>query len=121
MNNIFSIKDFKSNTGSKSRLLGIDHGNKNIGIGKECFYMHYSMQIDWNGDVLFCIQDIYGKTRTFGNVNDKSLWDIWETKQMDKYRKLLGSGDRSQTPCNKCDASGIIHGYNHYQEWNQHG
>ena len=30
--NIFSIKDFKSNTGSKSRLLGIDHGNKNIGI-----------------------------------------------------------------------------------------
>ena len=31
-NNIFSIKDFKSNTGTNSRLLGIDHGNKNIGI-----------------------------------------------------------------------------------------
>ena len=30
--NIFSIKDFKSNIGSNSRLLGIDHGNKNIGI-----------------------------------------------------------------------------------------
>ena len=30
--NIFNIKDFKSNTGSNSRLLGIDHGNKNIGI-----------------------------------------------------------------------------------------
>ena len=30
--NIFSIKDFKSNTGSNSRLLGIDPGNKNIGI-----------------------------------------------------------------------------------------
>jgi len=31
-NNIFSIKDFKSKTGLNSRLLGIDHGNKNIGI-----------------------------------------------------------------------------------------
>jgi len=30
--NIFNIKDFKSNIGSYSRLLGIDHGNKNIGI-----------------------------------------------------------------------------------------
>ena len=30
--NILNIKDFKSNTGSNSRLLGIDHGNKNIGI-----------------------------------------------------------------------------------------
>jgi len=30
--NIFSIKDFKYNTGSNSRLLGIDHGSKNIGI-----------------------------------------------------------------------------------------
>ena len=30
--NIFNIEDFKSNTGSNSRLLGIDHGNKNIGI-----------------------------------------------------------------------------------------
>jgi putative Holliday junction resolvase len=30
--NIFSIKDFKTNIGSNSRLLGIDHGNKNIGI-----------------------------------------------------------------------------------------
>ena len=30
--NIFSIKDFKSKIGSNSRLLGVDHGNKNIGI-----------------------------------------------------------------------------------------
>ena len=31
-NNIFNIKDFSSNTGTNSRLLGIDHGNKDIGI-----------------------------------------------------------------------------------------
>ena len=30
--NIFSIKDFKYNTGTNSRLLGVDHGKKNIGI-----------------------------------------------------------------------------------------
>jgi radical SAM protein with 4Fe4S-binding SPASM domain len=99
---------------------GIFGWNKNMGVGKQCFYMHYSLQIDWNGDILFCIQDIYGKTRTFGNVKDRSLLDIWNTKQMDKYRELLGKGDRTKSPCNKCDASGIIHGYNHYLEWDKY-
>ena len=94
--------------------------NKKVKVGKQCFYMHYSLQIDWNGDILFCIQDIYGKTRTFGNVKDRSLLDIWNTKQMDKYRELLGKGDRTKSPCNKCDASGIIHGYNHYLEWDKY-
>ena len=95
--------------------------NKNIGIGKQCFYMHYSMQIDWNGDVLSCCHDTYEKTRTFGNVNDETLLDIWNSNMWSKSRKLLGDGKRIELPCNKCDASGIIHGYNHYQEWNQHG
>ena len=40
---------------------------------------------------------------------------------MDEYRKLLGKGDRIKSPCNKCDASGIIHGYNHYLKWNKYG
>jgi len=31
-NNILSNKIFKTNLGSKSRILGIDHGRKNIGI-----------------------------------------------------------------------------------------
>ena len=30
--NILSIDEFKTNIGSKSRLIGIDHGKKNIGI-----------------------------------------------------------------------------------------
>jgi len=93
--------------------------NKNIGIGKQCFYMHYSMQIDWNGDVLSCCHDTYEKTRTFGNVNDETLLDIWNSNMWNKSRKLLGDGKRIELPCNKCDASGIIHGYNHYLEWSK--
>jgi radical SAM protein with 4Fe4S-binding SPASM domain len=93
--------------------------NKNIGIGKQCFYMHYSMQIDWNGDVLSCCHDTYEKTRTFGNVNDETLLDIWNSNMWSKSRKLLGDGKRIELPCNKCDASGIIHGYNHYLEWSK--
>jgi radical SAM protein with 4Fe4S-binding SPASM domain len=91
--------------------------NKRMGMNKQCFYMHYSLQIDWNGDVLFCIQDIYGKTRTFGNVSTDSLLDIWTSNKINNYRKLLGEGKRTKSPCNKCDASGIIHGYNHFLEW----
>jgi|TARA_R110000822_G_scaffold248259_3_gene375977 radical SAM protein with 4Fe4S-binding SPASM domain len=82
-----------------------------------CFYMHYSLQIDWNGDVLFCIQDVYGKTRRFGNVKDDLLIDVWKSRQMDKFRKLLGNGNRTESPCDNCDAIGVVHGHSHFLKW----
>ena len=114
----YFLREYWKGPKNLANRAGFIKNNKN-NLNKPCYYMHYSMQIDWNGDVLFCIQDIYGKTRTFGNVKDKSLLDIWNSDEINKYRELLGDGKRTESPCNNCDALGIIHGYNHYLEWNK--
>jgi len=93
--------------------------NKKVKVGKQCFYMHYSLQMDWNGDILSCCHDLYAKTRTFGNVNNKTLLEIWNSSMWNKSRKLLGEGKRIESPCNNCNAGGTLHGHNHYSEWNK--
>ena len=82
-----------------------------------CHYMHYSMQIDWNGDVLFCVQSVYDKSVTHGNLNDQSMLDVWLSKKINDYRKKLEAGDRDHHPCKNCDAIGTIHGNNHVMAW----
>jgi len=82
-----------------------------------CFYMHYCLQIDWNGDVLVCVQD-FNKKIKFGNIYAQSLWDIWTSQNITKYRKVLGKGHRVVHPCNSCNVNGTLHGYNHAKLWN---
>jgi radical SAM protein with 4Fe4S-binding SPASM domain len=82
-----------------------------------CFYVHYSMMIDWNGDALLCCQDMYNRTVKFGNVKDKSLIDIWRDAKLMEFRNKLKNGDRSSSPCNNCNANGQIFGANHIKKW----
>ena len=51
-----------------------------------CFYTHYAMMIDWNGDALLCCQDMYNRTVKFGNVQTKPLIDIWTDGKIMKFR-----------------------------------
>jgi radical SAM protein with 4Fe4S-binding SPASM domain len=95
---------------------GTMKGKKDI-PSTACYYMHYSMQIDWNGDVLFCVQSVYDKSVIHGNLNEKSMLDIWSSNKIRDYRKKLGEGKRSHHPCDGCDAIGIIHGGNHAAAW----
>ena len=91
---------------------------KLIKSGKSaCFYTHYSMMIDWNGDALLCCQDMYNRTIKFGNVKNKLLIDIWKDKKLMKYRNRLKNGDRSLSPCKNCNANGQIFGINHAKIW----
>jgi radical SAM protein with 4Fe4S-binding SPASM domain len=97
----------------------INTGNQaEIDKTKPCFYPHYSMVIDWNGDALLCVQD-WNKKVKFGNVNGSSLIDIWHSPLMQKYRRPLGKGKRNKQPCNQCNAEGTLHGYNHVNAWEQ--
>ena len=82
-----------------------------------CFYTHYSMMIDWNGDALLCCQDMYNRTVNFGNVKDKSLVDIWTDAKLTEFRNKLKNGDRSLSPCNNCNANGQVFGVNHASKW----
>ena len=82
-----------------------------------CYYTHYSMYVDWNGDTLLCCQDMYNRTIKFGNVKDKKLIDIWRDAKLMEFRNKLKNGDRSSSPCSNCNANGRIFGHNHAEKW----
>ena len=85
-------------------------------LKKPCYYPSYSMTIDWNGDVLVCMQD-WNKKVKFGNARSQSLLEIWQNKAFSKYRMSLLGGTRKFSPCNKCNAEGTMHGFNHADAW----
>ena len=74
------------------------------------------MTIDWNGDVLVCMQD-WNKKIKFGNIHANTLLEIWQNKIYSKYRMSLIKGSRKLSPCNKCNADGTLHGGNHADAW----
>jgi len=85
-------------------------------LDRPCYYTHYSLMIDWNGDVMLCVQD-WNKKVKFGNANIDSLLDIWKSHNINKYRKMLGKGIRGLMPCSQCNVDGTLHGYNHIKLW----
>ncbi len=87
---------------------------------RTCAYPHYSLTIDWNGDVLLCVQDWYKKLK-FGNIFSDSIKNIWFGKKMNLYRKKLSQGRScAGFPCVNCDADGLIFGKFHQQAWNKY-
>ena len=84
---------------------------------RPCYYPHYALYIDYNGDILLCCQDMYNRTVIFGNVLEKKLVDIWVDKKLNDFRKKLVKGERTISPCNNCTANGMIYGENHSKLW----
>ncbi len=92
-------------------------GNQDaVNTKKVCFYTGYQTLIDWNGDVFLCPQD-WQRRITMGNIMQKSFFDIWNGNILNKYRKLHLIGDRSQVPCNSCNANGMVYGEKHSKAW----
>lgn len=84
---------------------------------RSCFYPHYSVYLDWNGDMLLCCQDMYNRTVKFGNITEKPLVELWKDSKLMKFREKLKKGDRSLSPCSNCTANGLIFGENHAKLW----
>lgn len=83
---------------------------------KPCYYTAYSIAIDWNGDVLLCVQD-WNKKRKLGNIANQSINEIWRSIVMHKLRSKLVNGKRIFTPCSSCNVDGTVHGFNHVNAW----
>jgi radical SAM protein with 4Fe4S-binding SPASM domain len=83
---------------------------------KACFYTAYSITVDWNGDVLLCVQD-WNKRIKLGNLSNQKIMEIWISVALHKHRSKLMKGDRSNSPCHKCNADGTFHGFNHVNAW----
>ena len=81
-------KEYKPIALSYTDVIAIMIKEKLIKSGKSaCFYTHYAMMIDWNGDALICCQDMYNRTVKFGNVAEKPIFDIW--RDVDSNMVLL--------------------------------
>jgi len=87
-----------------------------IQINKKCYYTSYQLLIDWNGDVFLCPQD-WQRRVTMGNIMQKSFFDIWNGKILNKFRTLHLKGDRYLSPCNSCNANGMVYGQKHSKAW----
>jgi len=68
-----------------------------------CPFPWNALVIFWNGDVLPCSQDFFGK-HVLGNANTDSLRDIWNGQRQIGLRKKLSKKDVKGLPaCSKCD------------------
>ena len=79
---------------------------------RACFYTAYQIMIDWDGNTYLCPQD-WQRRISLGNIMQTNLFDIWNGAIMNKFRRTLLKGDRSLSPCNKCNADGQIYGEKH--------
>jgi len=68
-----------------------------------CTFPWYSLTIFWNGCILPCPQDFFGKLN-LGNIKDSSLRDIWNGSKEVFLRERLSKGEyKDIVPCNSCD------------------
>ncbi len=74
------------------------------GYIKVCPIMFYDMTVDPDGSVPPCQLDWLHKT-PLGNVNNESLFQIWNGARFNELRKFHLRGNRSKHPfCGKCQA-----------------
>ncbi|MDP2324556.1 MAG: SPASM domain-containing protein [Gammaproteobacteria bacterium] len=87
-----------------------------VDASRPCYYPHYSMMVDWNGDCLLCTQD-WNRRVKFGNLSTQSMVEVWSSPALRKYRQDLRNNRRCAAPCSGCNADGTLHGRNHAMAW----
>ena len=112
-----SSKDYGLKLTNRTGTIDIGEQEK-VGTFTKCFYPSYQFLIDWNGDIFLCPQD-WQRRVTMGNMMQEHIFDIWDGKIMNKYRKDLIFGKRKNSPCNLCNAEGTILGKKHANAWAQ--
>ena len=110
-------KDFGVKLTNRAGTVSIGN-QEEISINKKCYYSSYQVLIDWNGDVFLCPQD-WQRRVTMGNIMQKSFFEIWNGNILNKFRKSHLKGDRSLSPCNSCNANGMVYGKKHFKAWTE--
>ena len=68
----------------------------------KCLYSPIKqMNIDVDGNVLFCCHDYLAK-HVFGNVCNKDLYKIWNSKKYIKFRESIDNGRLPYKMCKIC-------------------
>jgi radical SAM protein with 4Fe4S-binding SPASM domain len=67
-----------------------------------CNYPMQRLAIYWNGDVTACCMD-YNNLFEFGNVNTQTMYEIWNSDKVKKFRNMHIDGRRLELKvCNRC-------------------
>ncbi len=68
-----------------------------------CTFPWYSLTIFWDGSVLPCPQDFFGKLK-LGNVAESTIAEIWNAKELRNLRKHMRKEMvKFLVPCKDCD------------------
>lgn len=68
-----------------------------------CPFLWYSLTIFYDGKVVPCPQDWFGKI-SIGDVRENSLVDIFNSDKIMNLRETISNGDiENMSPCNSCD------------------
>ncbi len=67
-----------------------------------CYYVADEIAVDYRGHVI-CTNDIFCRD-SFGNVNERSLGDIWWDPKFVEERSKLASGQIDLVHCKECSA-----------------
>lgn len=68
---------------------------------KKCMGATEILTIYWDGSVILCCQDYFGKI-SFGNLKKESIIDIWKKPEFVNLRKMLRDGIPSFEICRHC-------------------
>lgn len=68
-----------------------------------CHLPFYYMYVNWNGDITSCHLD-YSKSIFFGNIAQKNMLDIWNSKEMNEFRLMQLAKERyTHSVCQNCN------------------
>ena len=88
-------------------------------LKRKCFYPFYQIMVDFDGAVLLCNND-WDKRLILGNVKETSILDIWNSKKYKDVRENLANANRNHSPCNRCDANGMMMGGEFVNKWKEY-
>lgn len=70
---------------------------------KSCHIPWRLFHVYWDGTVVLCCLDLLGET-PIGNIKENSIDEIWNSKRMQNFRKLLARGKASNISiCRMCN------------------
>lgn len=92
-------------------LTGIRHKARDYSERQSCIQAHARLIFDWDGAAVPCCPDIKQELR-LGNIREKTLIEIWESREATRLRADLLSGKAFEnSPCKNCSSFETFKGY----------
>lgn len=73
-------------------------------IEARCAKPFRELSVRWDGNVAICCNDWKGELMIANVLDYKAIDELWNHQRFEAARRFLYAGNRSITPCNRCDA-----------------